>query len=168
MTRTFSGIKPTGHMTLGNYLGAVKHWVETGQSQQDQALYCVVDLHALTVDHDPARVRRLSRQAATLLLAAGLDPEVCTLFVQSHVAEHTRLAFLMECTATDGDAAATRPARRSIPVAISSGDAKLNASRAVFSAPPKSVPLTKTTPASLAFAASKSTSVPSGSSTHMK
>ncbi|GGT15907.1 MULTISPECIES: tryptophan--tRNA ligase [Streptomyces] len=102
MTRIFSGIKPTGHLTLGNYLGAVRQWVEADQ-KPDDALFCVVDLHALTVDHDPARVRRLSRQAATLLLAAGLSPDRCTLFVQSHVDEHTRLAYLLECTATDGE-----------------------------------------------------------------
>jgi tryptophanyl-tRNA synthetase len=63
----------------------------------------VVDLHALTVDHDPARVRRLSRQAATLLLATGLDPELCTVFVQSHVDEHARLSYVLECVATDGE-----------------------------------------------------------------
>ncbi|WP_269857798.1 tryptophan--tRNA ligase [Streptomyces sp. RPT161] len=102
MTRIFSGIKPTGHLTLGNYLGAVRRWVEVDQHRAD-ALFCVVDLHALTVDHDPGRVRRLSRQAATLLLAAGLDPARCTVFVQSHVDEHARLSYLMECTATDGE-----------------------------------------------------------------
>ncbi|MEU9148504.1 tryptophan--tRNA ligase [Streptomyces sp. NPDC048349] len=102
MTRIFSGVKPTGHLTLGNYLGAVRQWVAADQ-EPDEALFCVVDLHALTVEHDPARVRRLSRQAATLLLAAGLDPQRCTLFVQSHVGEHTRLAYLLECTATDGE-----------------------------------------------------------------
>ncbi|MGW7317533.1 tryptophan--tRNA ligase [Streptomyces sp. NPDC054854] len=102
MTRIFSGVKPTGHLTLGNYLGAVRQWVAAEQ-KPDDALFCVVDLHALTVEHDPARVRRLSRQAATLLLAAGLGPEKCTLFVQSHVDEHTRLAYLLECTASDGE-----------------------------------------------------------------
>ncbi|MFJ8134072.1 tryptophan--tRNA ligase [Streptomyces hydrogenans] len=102
MTRIFSGVKPTGHLTLGNYLGAVRRWVEVDQ-HQGEALFSVVDLHALTVEHDPARVRRLSRQAATLLLAAGLDPELCTLFVQSHVDEHARLSYLLECTATDGE-----------------------------------------------------------------
>lgn len=102
MTRIFSGVKPTGHLTLGNYLGAIRRWVEVDQHRAD-ALFCVVDLHALTVEHDPARVRRLSRQAATLLLAAGLDPERCTVFVQSHVDEHTRLAYLLECTASDGE-----------------------------------------------------------------
>ncbi|GHF96713.1 tryptophan--tRNA ligase [Streptomyces filamentosus] len=102
MTRIFSGVKPTGHLTLGNYLGAVRRWVEVDQ-HRGEALFSVVDLHALTVEHDPARVRRLSRQAATLLLASGLDPEVCTLFVQSHVDEHARLSYLLECTATDGE-----------------------------------------------------------------
>jgi tryptophanyl-tRNA synthetase len=102
MTRVFSGIKPTGHLTLGNYLGAMRQWAAVDQHRSD-ALFCVVDLHALTVDHDPARVRRLSRQAATLLLAAGLDPELCTLFVQSHVDEHARLSYVLECVATDGE-----------------------------------------------------------------
>ncbi|MFJ8198699.1 tryptophan--tRNA ligase [Streptomyces sp. NPDC096152] len=102
MARVFSGVKPTGHLTLGNYLGAMRRWAEVDQHQAD-ALFCVVDLHALTVDHDPARVRRLSRQAATLLLAAGLDPELCTVFVQSHVDEHARLSYLLECVATDGE-----------------------------------------------------------------
>ncbi|MFF8974313.1 tryptophan--tRNA ligase [Streptomyces sp. NPDC014995] len=102
MKRVFSGVKPTGHLTLGNYLGAMRQWAAVDQHRAD-ALFCVVDLHALTVDHDPARVRRLSRQTATLLLAAGLDPELCTLFVQSHVDEHARLSYLLECVATDGE-----------------------------------------------------------------
>jgi tryptophanyl-tRNA synthetase len=102
MTRVFSGVKPTGHLTLGNYLGAMRRWAAVDQHQAD-ALFCVVDLHALTVEHDPARVRRLSRQAATLLLATGLDPQLCTVFVQSHVDEHARLSYLLECVATDGE-----------------------------------------------------------------
>ncbi|MFE1286183.1 tryptophan--tRNA ligase [Streptomyces sp. NPDC058751] len=102
MTRVFSGVKPTGHLTLGNYLGAVRRWAEADQHRAE-ALFCIVDLHALTVDHDPGRVRRLSRQAATLLLASGLDPELCTVFVQSHVDEHARLSYLLECVATDGE-----------------------------------------------------------------
>ncbi|MFE1771835.1 tryptophan--tRNA ligase [Streptomyces sp. NPDC059008] len=101
-TRIFSGVQPTGHLTLGNYLGAMRRWVEVDQHRAD-ALFCVVDLHALTVEHDPARLRRLSRQAATLLLAAGLDPELCTVFAQSQVDEHVRLSYLMECTASDGE-----------------------------------------------------------------
>jgi tryptophanyl-tRNA synthetase len=100
--RVFSGVKPTGHLTLGNYLGAVRRWAETDQFRSE-SLFCVVDLHALTVPHDPARLNRLTRQAATLFLAAGLDPEVCTLFVQSQVAAHTRLTWIMESLATDGE-----------------------------------------------------------------
>ncbi|AWW42519.1 tryptophanyl-tRNA synthetase [Streptomyces sp. AS58] len=102
MKRVFSGVKPTGHLTLGNYIGAMRRWVTVDQHQAD-ALFCIVDLHALTVEHDPARVCRLSRQAGTLLLAAGLDPELCTVFVQSHVDEHARLSYLLECVATDGE-----------------------------------------------------------------
>ncbi|MEU9313404.1 tryptophan--tRNA ligase [Streptomyces sp. NPDC048256] len=102
MKRVFSGVKPTGHLTLGNYLGALRQWAEVDQHRAD-SLFCVVDLHALTVEHDPARVRRLSRQAATLLLATGLDPQLCTVFVQSHVDEHARLSYLLECVATDGE-----------------------------------------------------------------
>ncbi|MER6346088.1 tryptophan--tRNA ligase [Streptomyces sp. NPDC001595] len=102
MKRVFSGVKPTGHLTLGNYLGAMRRWAAVDQHRAD-ALFCVVDLHALTVEHDPARVMRLSRQAATLLLASGLDSERCTVFVQSHVDEHARLSYLLECVATDGE-----------------------------------------------------------------
>ncbi|WP_405980149.1 tryptophan--tRNA ligase [Streptomyces sp. NBC_00158] len=102
MTRIFSGITPSGHLTLGNYLGALRQWVAAEHAPSD-ALFCVVDLHALTTEHDPARVRRLTRQNASLFLAAGLDPRQCTLFVQSHVAEHTRLSYLLECTASDGE-----------------------------------------------------------------
>jgi tryptophanyl-tRNA synthetase len=80
----------------------MRQWVAVDQHRAD-ALFCIVDLHALTVDHDPARVRRLSRQGASLLLAAGLDPRLCTVFVQSHVDEHARLSYLLECVATDGE-----------------------------------------------------------------
>lgn len=102
MTRVFSGVKPTGHLTLGNYLGAMRQWAAVDQHRAD-ALFCIVDLHGMTVDHDPARLRRLTRQGATLLLASGLDPELCTVFVQSHVDEHARLSWVMECVATDGE-----------------------------------------------------------------
>ncbi|MEV6013792.1 tryptophan--tRNA ligase [Streptomyces sp. NPDC051976] len=102
MTRIFSGVKPTGHLTLGNYLGAIRRWADEDQHRAE-SLFCVVDLHALTMEHDPARVRRLSRQAASLMLAAGLDPQGCTVFVQSHVDEHARLSYLLECVATDGE-----------------------------------------------------------------
>lgn len=101
MARVFSGIKPTGPVTLGNYVGALRHWVD-GQHEND-AVHCVVDLHALTIPNDPAELRTLTRELATVLLAVGLDPEVCTLFVQSHVAAHAELSWIMECTATMGE-----------------------------------------------------------------
>ena len=101
MARVFSGIKPTGPMTLGNYLGAVRQWVE--DQHEADSLYCVVDLHALTVPHDPERIRSLTREVMMVLVAVGLDPQVCTLFVQSHVAAHAELSWLMECTATYGE-----------------------------------------------------------------
>ena len=79
----------------------MRRWSAVDQHEAD-ALCCVVDLHAPAVHHDPGRVRRLSRQAATLLPAAGLDPKRCTLLVQSHVDEHARPSYLFACVATDG------------------------------------------------------------------
>ena len=101
MDRVLSGIAPSGNFTLGNYLGALRHWV----SFQDgfDAFYCVVDLHALTSEIDPADIRANTLDAALNLLAIGLDPDRCALFVQSHVPEHTRLTWLLECTTTMGE-----------------------------------------------------------------
>jgi tryptophanyl-tRNA synthetase len=101
MARVFSGIQPSGDLHLGNYLGAIRNWVDD-QDVHD-AFYCVVDLHALTLEIDPAELRARTQDTAIDLLAAGLDPERCTLFVQSHVAEHTRMTWLLECTATMGE-----------------------------------------------------------------
>jgi tryptophanyl-tRNA synthetase len=101
MTRVLSGIQPTGDVHLGNYLGAIRLWV-TDQQVHD-AFYCVVDLHALSADHNPAELAAKTRQTAAVLLAAGLDPDVCTLFVQGHVSEHNQLAWFLECTATFGE-----------------------------------------------------------------
>jgi tryptophanyl-tRNA synthetase len=101
MTRVFSGVKPTGSVHIGNYFGAFRQWA--ADQHEHEALFCVVDLHALTVEVDPALLRATTLETATWLLASGLDPDVCTLFVQSHVAEHTGLAWLLECTATFGE-----------------------------------------------------------------
>ncbi|GAA2754937.1 tryptophan--tRNA ligase [Actinopolymorpha rutila] len=99
----FSGIQPTADsFHLGNYLGAVRQWV--GMQDEHDAFYCVVDLHAITMGHDPARLRERSLRSAAQLLAAGLDPERCTLFVQSHVAEHTQLAWILGCLTGFGEA----------------------------------------------------------------
>jgi tryptophanyl-tRNA synthetase len=101
MDRVLSGIQPTGVMQLGNYLGAVRFWV--ADQHRADAFFCVVDLHALTAEHDPAFLREATMRKAQELLACGLDPEICTLFVQSHVAAHSQLAWLMECTASFGE-----------------------------------------------------------------
>src|SRR3954447_7383344 len=101
--RVLSGIQPTADsFHLGNYLGAVRQWVPL-QDTFD-AFYCVVDLHAITVEHDPAELRRRTRVAAAQLLAAGLDPDRCTLFVQSHVEEHAQLAWVLGCITGFGEA----------------------------------------------------------------
>jgi tryptophanyl-tRNA synthetase len=101
MARIFSGVQPSGTLHLGNYLGAFRQWV-AAQDDND-ALYCVVDLHALTLEISPAELLSNTLETACGLLAVGLDPEVCTLFVQSHVAEHAELSWLLECTATYGE-----------------------------------------------------------------
>jgi tryptophanyl-tRNA synthetase len=101
MARVFSGIQPTGEVHLGNYLGAVRQWV-ADQDEHD-SIYCVVDLHAMTTPYDPADLALSTRRTATLLLAAGLDPERCTLFVQSHVPQHTELTWILNCVATYGE-----------------------------------------------------------------
>jgi len=101
MARVLSGIQPSGDLHLGNYLGAIRNWV-TDQGNHD-AFYCVVDLHALTLDIDPAELRARTHDTALDLLAAGLDPERCTLFVQSHVVQHVQMAWLLECTAAMGE-----------------------------------------------------------------
>ncbi|MFE2594967.1 tryptophan--tRNA ligase [Streptomyces sp. NPDC059396] len=101
--RALSGIQPTaGSFHLGNYLGAVRQYVAL-QDTHD-AFYMVVDLHAITVPQDPAELRANTRLAAAQLLAAGLDPRRCTLFVQSHVPEHAQLAWVMNCITGFGEA----------------------------------------------------------------
>jgi tryptophanyl-tRNA synthetase len=101
--RAFSGIQPTADsFHLGNYLGAVRQWVRM-QDTHD-ALYCVVDLHATTLPQDPALLRRRTRVAAAQLFAAGLDPDRCTVFVQSHVPEHAELAWVLGCLTGFGEA----------------------------------------------------------------
>ena len=101
--RVFSGIQPTADsFHLGNYLGAVRQWVALQETHD--AIYCVVDLHAITLPQDPAQLRRRTRVAAAQLVAAGLDPDRCIVFVQSHVAEHTELAWVLSCLTGFGEA----------------------------------------------------------------
>jgi tryptophanyl-tRNA synthetase len=92
MSRIFSGIQPSGSLHIGNYLGAVKNWVDL--QHKYESFFCIVDYHAITVPYEPADLRARTIDMALSLLAAGLDPEKCTLFVQSRVPEHTELAWI--------------------------------------------------------------------------
>ncbi|WP_432834969.1 tryptophan--tRNA ligase [Dactylosporangium sp. CA-092794] len=101
--RVLSGIQPTADsFHLGNYLGALRNWV--AMQETHDTFYCVVDLHAITAGHDPALLRRRTRVSAAQLLAVGLDPERCTLFVQSHVPEHAQLGWVLSCITGFGEA----------------------------------------------------------------
>ena len=97
----FSGIQPTGTFTLGNYIGAVRNW---GPLQDDyHCIYCVVDMHAITVRQDPAKLRQNSLQAYALLLACGIDLEKSILFIQSHVRTHAELSWILSCNTQFGE-----------------------------------------------------------------
>jgi tryptophanyl-tRNA synthetase len=101
--RVLSGIQPTADsFHLGNYLGAVRNWV--AMQETHDTFYCVVDLHAITMGHDPVQLRQRTRLSAAQLLAAGLDPERCTLFVQSQVPEHPQLSWVLSCITGFGEA----------------------------------------------------------------
>jgi len=99
--RVFSGIKPSGDLTLGNYLGAIKRWVDM-QGPDFETIYCVVDLHAITVWQDPADLARSTREVAAALIASGIDPETSTLFNQSQVSAHAELGWIFNCVARVG------------------------------------------------------------------
>jgi tryptophanyl-tRNA synthetase len=101
VTRVLSCPQPTGELQLGNYLGAFRHWV-AGQHEKE-SFHGIVDLHALTVTDVPGVLRRRTEEAAAILFAVGLDPDVATVFVQSHVPEHSQLAWLMECNVGFGE-----------------------------------------------------------------
>lgn len=101
MKTIFSGIQPSGTLTLGNYLGAMKHFVEL---QNDHNCYfCIVDEHAITVPQDPIQLRKNIRSLAALYIAAGIDPNKSTLFIQSEVGAHTQLGWMMQCVAYIGE-----------------------------------------------------------------
>lgn len=93
--RVLSGIQPSGNLHIGNYLGALRQWV--AEQEVFDCYFCVVDLHALTVPQDPAELRAKTREVTALYIAAGLDPEKVTIFVQSHVPAHTELSWLLTC-----------------------------------------------------------------------
>ena len=100
--RIFSGIQPTGRKHLGNYIGAIRQYVD-GQDRGDPAIYCIVDLHALTVPWDPAVLRESVYDTTAILIAAGLDPDRCILFRQSDVREHTELTWYLSAVTAHGD-----------------------------------------------------------------
>src|SRR5688572_27215431 len=101
MSRVFSGVQPSGDLHLGNYLGALRRFVE--EQYKDEAFFCVVDLHAMTIPHDPQLLRGRTAELAASYLAVGLDPDVCTLFVQSQVHEHSELAWILQCNVSMGE-----------------------------------------------------------------
>lgn len=101
MARVLSGIKPSGELTLGNYIGALQHFV--ADQEENDCYFCVVDLHAITVPQDPDELRRRTLDIAALYLAVGLDPAKATLFVQSHVAEHAELGWVLGCITGFGE-----------------------------------------------------------------
>ena len=96
----FSGVKPTGDLHIGNYLGAIRRWVDA-QDQRD-CVFCVVDLHAITVPQDPAELRRNIRELAAVYLAAGIDYRRTIVFVQSHVPAHAELGWILNCVTPMG------------------------------------------------------------------
>src|ERR1700741_5164314 len=98
----FSGIQPTGRKHLGNYIGAIRQYVE-GQDRGDPAIYCIVDLHALTVAYEPAALRSAVLDTTAMLIAAGLDPSRCILFRQGDVHEHTELCWLLTAGTSHGE-----------------------------------------------------------------
>jgi tryptophanyl-tRNA synthetase len=100
--RIFSGIQPTGRKHLGNYIGAIRQYV-AGQDRGDPAIYCIVDLHAITVPYDPAELRSSVLDTTAMLLAAGLDPSRCVLFRQADVKEHTELCWLLTSVTAHGE-----------------------------------------------------------------
>ncbi|MEP6706004.1 MAG: tryptophan--tRNA ligase [Pyrinomonadaceae bacterium] len=97
MKRIFSGLKPSGPLHLGNYLGALRNWVEL--QREYESFFCIVNLHAITVPQDPKELRERTSETARLYLALGIDPQVSTIFVQSDVAEHAELTWLLNCVA---------------------------------------------------------------------
>ena len=103
MTRVFSGIQPTGQKHIGNYLGAIRHYVADQERHGAEAIFCVVDLHSMTQPFEPAELTTSTRGTFATLIASGLDPDRAIVFVQSHVHEHAELAWLFNCVATTGE-----------------------------------------------------------------
>src|SRR3546814_16290417 len=97
MRRIFSGIQPSGNLTLGNYLGAIRNWGLLQREKSYECIFCVVDQHAITIPQDPAELRRAPREVAAGMIAGGVDPDDCILLNQSYVPEHALLAWVLHC-----------------------------------------------------------------------
>jgi tryptophanyl-tRNA synthetase len=125
--RVFSGIQPSGSVHIGNYLGAMRHWA-ADQDKYDN-IYCVVDLHAITLPQDPAELRAATRELAAMLFAIGLDPERSAVFVQSHIAAHAELAWVLGCITTMGQL------NRMTQFKVKAGEEREEASSGLFTYP---------------------------------
>jgi tryptophanyl-tRNA synthetase len=99
--RIFSGVKPSGDLTLGNYLGAIKNWATL--QEEYECFYSIVDLHAITVKQEPAELRKRTLEILAIYIASGIDPEKCTLFIQSHVPAHSEASWLLTCSTNMGE-----------------------------------------------------------------
>ena len=100
-SRIFSGIQPSGELHIGNYLGAIKNWAAL--QHQYESFFCIVDYHAITAPYEPAVLKRRTREMASSVIAAGVDPGACTLFIQSAVPEHTELAWIFNTVTPLGE-----------------------------------------------------------------
>ncbi len=125
--RVFSGIQPSGNIHLGNYLGAMRHFV-VDQDKFDN-IFCVVDLHAITVPQDPVALRAATRELAAMFFAVGLDPDRCVVFVQSHVAAHTELSWILSCITSIGQL------NRMTQFKVKAGEEREEASAGLFTYP---------------------------------
>ena len=101
MKRVFSGVQPTGNIHLGNYLGALRQFVEL--QEDNQCIYCIVDMHAITVPQDPKTLREHTLDVAALYLAIGIDPKKSIVFVQSDVSGHAELSWILTCSSYTGE-----------------------------------------------------------------
>ena len=154
--RIFSGAQPTGNLHIGNYLGALRNWVAL--QREYESFFCVVNLHAYTVPQDPRRLAEKTREVARIYLAAGIDPEVSTVFVQSDVPEHAYMRQLQAAVAFD---AAARVGSINVPTLVITGDAdaivphenSVNLAAAIPGARPRTIGITSlpTRPAAARF-----------------
>ncbi|MFH0968969.1 MAG: tryptophan--tRNA ligase, partial [Patescibacteria group bacterium] len=91
--RIFSGIQPSGNLHIGNYLGAIKNWVKL--QDEFESIFCVVDMHAITIPQDPEELKKKTIEVAKAYLASGIDPQKSSIFIQSHISEHAELAWIL-------------------------------------------------------------------------